>query len=402
MSIKENQQRRMSALGIHGLTSGQSVLGGDLFGGKTAKNYEREGTAFLEEGLEEEVFESAFGRGLRPAATALRFVSRICEGATPAEIVAMFEPGAYVLPTLWTQGETQADLLAYFQYFLVPGRCGRITSLKTAPLGPNFALATGLWEWWVGEAGWAAPVTKARFSMVVKGTPQGPRIAHLHSSADPQAEEEVFGGAFGQVQPRVCITAYDNSQEPVSTRCYWEAGHTWRVQESDPYRDLAEAEGFGGKTKADWYEEGRQFWVHVRRRGLTSAQAPWPELKRGGWAKEAFDDGYMAARRQSYDRIPRRTESWTPRRGEFFGAATLASMGYRQQADGSYRKKQGELSSSVQRSGRGWEGTFYAYGRVGWANADASTPSGAARKLDKIVAGYGSPTRAAAALREGA
>ena len=302
MSIKENQQRRMSALGIHGLTS--------AFGGKTAKDYEREGTTFLEENLEEEVFESAFGRhGLRPAATALRFVSRICEGATPAEIVAMFEPGAYVLPTLWTQGETQADLLAYFQYFLVPGRCGRITSLKTAPLGPNFALATGLWEWWVGEAGWAAPVTKARFSMVVKGTPQGPRIAHLHSSADPQAEEEVFGSAFGQVQPRVCITAYDNSQDPVSTRCYWEAGHTWRVQESDPYRDLTEAQGFGGKTKADWYEEGRQFWVHVRSRGLTSSQAPWPELKRGGWAKEAFES-----------RTPRL--AWPGR--EFFGGADTA------------------------------------------------------------------------------
>jgi hypothetical protein len=142
-------------------------------------------------------------RGMRPlggrrgsdqaaAATAQRFVASICAGVTPAEIVTMFEPGAYVLPTLWTQGETQADLLAYFQYFLVPGRCGRITSIKTVPLGSNFALATGLWEWWVNPypsmpSRTPIPITKARFSMVVKGTPQGPRIAHLHSSADPQA-----------------------------------------------------------------------------------------------------------------------------------------------------------------------------------------------------------------------
>ena len=116
------------------------------------------------------------------------FVARICAGANARGIVSLFEPGAYVLPTLWTQGKTQADLLAYFNYFLVPGRCGRITTMKTIPLGRKAELVTGLWEWWVGQAGGAqAPVTQARYSMVVVRTPQGPKIAHLHSSVDPQS-----------------------------------------------------------------------------------------------------------------------------------------------------------------------------------------------------------------------
>ena len=115
------------------------------------------------------------------------FVARICAGATPSGIVSLFERGAYVLPTLWTEGKTQADLLAYFQYFLVPGRCGRVTSMKTIPLGRKSELVTGLWEWWVGQPGAQAPVTRARYSMVVIRTSTGPKIAHLHSSVDPQS-----------------------------------------------------------------------------------------------------------------------------------------------------------------------------------------------------------------------
>ena len=59
---------------------------------------------------------------------------------------------------------------------------------------------------------------------------------------------------------------------------------------------------FGGKTKEDWYQEGVSHWTHLRSRGLTSAQAPFPKLKKGGWASEAFTAGYMAARRAWYDK----------------------------------------------------------------------------------------------------
>jgi hypothetical protein len=113
-----------------------------------------------------------------------RFMRLACAGASPEEVAALFEPGAYVLPTLWTQGKTPADILAYFQYFLVPGRCGQFRSMKTIPLGPKSELVTGLWDWWVGNPAEASP---ARYSAVVIRTPNGPRIAHLHSSLDPQA-----------------------------------------------------------------------------------------------------------------------------------------------------------------------------------------------------------------------
>jgi len=52
-----------------------------------------------------------------------------------------------------------------------------------------------------------------------------------------EEEEDAFGEEFGQIQPRVCVTAYDAAMEPVSTRCYWDRGHTWRIQERDPYRE---------------------------------------------------------------------------------------------------------------------------------------------------------------------
>ncbi len=101
-------------------------------------------------------------------------------------------------------------------------------------------------------------------------------------------EEEVFESAFGMVQPRVCITAYDTAQEPVSTRCFWEEGDTWRVQENDPYRDLSNAlEGFGGADTANLNVQ----WARVRRLGqlrslahhaLDYAQRPIPKYDKHG------------------------------------------------------------------------------------------------------------------------
>ena len=49
---------------------------------------------------------------------------------------------------------------------------------------------------------------------------------------------------FGQVQARVCVTAYDITNTAVSTRCYWDGGHTINIQERDPYNP-SRLDGFG-------------------------------------------------------------------------------------------------------------------------------------------------------------
>jgi len=118
-----------------------------------------------------------------------RFMEMASSGASPEAITILFTPDAYVLPTLWTEGTTPADVLAYFDYFLIPGRAGKFRTMRNIPLGPKSQMVTGLWDWWVGTPGDASySRAQARYTAVVVQTPNdGPRIKHLHSSLDPQA-----------------------------------------------------------------------------------------------------------------------------------------------------------------------------------------------------------------------
>jgi hypothetical protein len=110
------------------------------------------------------------------------FMQLASTGASPEDVVALFASDAYVLPTLWTECKTREELLAYFAYFLVPGRCGSYRSVHVSQLGED-QLVTGLWDWWAGEPD---QVTCARYTAVVGADPEGRHvIKHLHSSVDP-------------------------------------------------------------------------------------------------------------------------------------------------------------------------------------------------------------------------
>ena len=112
------------------------------------------------------------------------FMKMASTGASPEAVLTLFQPGAYVLTTLWTVCRTQKELRDYFAYFLVPGRKGCFRSMNTVQLCPNAQLVTGLWDWWVDEPD---QVTFARYSAVVTFHEGRCGIKHLHSSVDPQS-----------------------------------------------------------------------------------------------------------------------------------------------------------------------------------------------------------------------
>jgi len=114
-----------------------------------------------------------------------KFMKLCSNGGSPAEVAALFAEDAFVLPTLWTKGTTPEEILAYFEYFLVPGRAGEFQSMQPMLFSSRAGgIVTGLWDWWVEDDGVR---DHARYTAYVVVTPEGPKIKHLHSSLDPQA-----------------------------------------------------------------------------------------------------------------------------------------------------------------------------------------------------------------------
>jgi len=128
--------------------------------------------------------------------------------------------------------------------------------------------------------------------------PKGARMRNYDALEDG-------GGYEARQDLHPVVTDYPNDRRDLAMR-EWGG----QVQASREWPGWGGGSQFGGKTKEDWYQEGANHWTYLRSRGLTSAQAPWPKLKAGGWASEAFTDGYMAARRASYDKGAKFGRQW--------------------------------------------------------------------------------------------
>jgi len=106
----------------------------------------------------------------------------------PKKVAELYAEDNTFLPTLspdFKKGIAQAE--SYFVHFLEKNPNGKILSEEVQPMGENYYLHSGMYNFEIGPDGERA-IAEARFSYVWRKEGNGEwKIIHHHSSLKPQA-----------------------------------------------------------------------------------------------------------------------------------------------------------------------------------------------------------------------